>query len=300
MKLNRIDTSAWNHHDHDWVTEREASWQHIESMLGMYKNTKLKKQMQPIKDYYLKGKTPDWKEYNNWDNSQRHLDLFLFLWLHPTWDKSVLLQLFQDYVTSELIHPRDIIVGFYVFVDSQMILPTLPYESMEQMECPYLEGRGPLLFEVMFSDLEFVKECIVNRLERPEFWGRPEYHFPTGSGFRRLNEMGEWLLLENLLPVQKEWLLQHEDTLDWWYNGCSKEPGYFLKGGEGRQFIGLIELALYRIFHFDTIKEGDTCRTQFALNIRKMFDELEFIPDFKQIWLEVKTGKIIVDNAWEL
>jgi len=55
---------------------------------------------------------------------------------------------------------------------------------------------------------------------------------------------------------------------------------------------------LYGFYHFDTEKEGDTSRTHFIQNIREILDEREFVPEFKQMWLDTKAGLIEVKKPW--
>jgi hypothetical protein len=59
------------------------------------------------------------------------------------------------------------------------------------------------------------------------------------------------------------------------------------------------EKALYRIYHFDTAKEGNSCRTHFVQKLRKILDERQFIREFEMIWARVKSGEVQIENAFE-
>src|SRR5688572_11362615 len=101
MSLEKIDTSYWKTKDAEWVAQREAQWPAIERMVGAERR---KSEINVIKDYFMRGKMPNWKKYKEWNGDCRHVDLKVFLWLHPSDDHEVLKSLYKTYMESALIH----------------------------------------------------------------------------------------------------------------------------------------------------------------------------------------------------
>jgi len=73
----------------------------------------------------------------------------------------------------------------------------------------------------------------------------------------------------------------------------------FLKDIKPQAGLESYQKGLYRIHHFNTEEEGDTCRTHLVYKIRKVLDEHDFIPEFKQIWEDVKLDKVNVKKPWK-
>jgi hypothetical protein len=294
MSLKKIDTSYWKTDDPEWVSKREAYWPAIERMLFSVKSKK-KKALNPIRDYYLRGKMPNWKTLKEWEDSSRHLDIFLFLWLHPSWDEQVLTELRDAYISSDLVIYEDVSYGFGIFLDSQIQAPTWHYWSMSKIHNPYLDGHGELLFRVLMGDREITEYEIQGH---PTYGEKKVFEIPHGS-LSTIDTMGVWLCLQRLLPVNEQFLLQYDEPLEWWYESV-KDVDYFNLNDFNRKQKPHFPRSLYRIYHFDIEKEGDTCRTRFVNKIRNMLDEREFFPEFKQMWLDVKAGKIEVQDPWEI
>ena len=100
--------------------------------------------------------------------------------------------------------------------------------------------------------------------------------------------------------MNNEFLLQYDQPLDDWYKSCEQNEDYFIKDAQTENARKSVINALYVIHHFDTDKEGDTCRSQFCFKIRKILDERLFIAEVKQMWVDIKSGDIVVDGAWSL
>jgi len=304
MTLQKIDTSYWKKSDPKWVKAREAYWPKVEFMLLAYKTKK--KGLNPIKDYYLRGKMPNWKSFKDWGDIDRHLDIFLFLWLHPSWDEAVLTELRNLYINSDLIVYRDVAKGISNFLDSQAVIASNPhYRSMKRVGFPYIEGHGELLFKVLFGDptaTEIDLECQAHYKIRKPYSspGRPKYkpYFLPVLGYSMLCLMGRWLCTKKMLPIHEDFLFQYDQPLEWWYKGLATQKDFF-KDDYNQRSIWSYQEALYCIHHFNTDEEGDTCRTQFVEKIRKILDEREVAPEIEEIWAGVKSGKIVVENAWE-
>lgn len=293
MSLDGIDTSYWKTGDKPCAADRKASWPKIAYMLSSYKE---KKALTIIKQYYLAGKMPNWKKLKGWGDSSGHLDIFVFLWLHPSWDKDVLKSLHKTYLTSDLIIGRDVLEGYRNLLNSQITAAACPYTSVKEINFPYIEGHGELLFDIFYGDLQQVESGIAANAALSS--GQPLI-LPTGGGLFNAITIVHWLKLEAMLPFHNEFLLQYDAVLELWYKGCSSDPDFFKKPRINKLRAPVLEEALYHIYHFDTEKEGDTCRTRFVYKIREMFDEREFIPAFKKMWENVKSGKIVIEKPWQ-
>lgn len=292
INLNKINTSYWSLDDAEWVAQREAKWPAIELMVKGFKSKK--KSLNPIKDYYLRGKMPNWKGLMYWDDTSRHLDLFMMLWLHPSWDKAVLSELRDAYMASDLVTLDDIKVGFGKFLYSQIQVAASPYRHMQQVRFPYVEGKGELLFDVMMGDRGITEY----ELASPTLLGKKQVYTMPREHLDAITTMGAWLTIENLLPVNEGFLFQYDGPLEWWYECCETNDDYF-ENDTHKKYKPYFEKALWRIHNFDTEKECDTCRTRFVHKIRKILDEREFIPEFKQMWLDVKAGRVEVKDPWK-
>ncbi|MBK8973483.1 MAG: hypothetical protein IPM37_19840 [Hahellaceae bacterium] len=292
MTLKKIDTSFWKLDDAEWVQAREAYWPTLEVMLKAYKPKK--KNISPIKDYYLRGKMPNWNGYKDWEDSSRHLDLFMFLWLHPSWDEGVLTELRDRYITSDLIVFEDVQKGFGEFLDSQIDIAAAPYRHMSQVIFPYIQGKGELLFKVMMGNPEITQYEIQGH---PTIGKKGMFELPK-EDLTVLCTMGSWLCIANMLPIHNDFLFQYDQPLEWWYQSVHAVD-VFAQNERHQKIKPQIEKALWRIHHFDTEKEGDTCRTRFVTKMRKILDERPFIKDIKTMWEKVKAGEVQVEDPWE-
>ena len=290
--LKKIDTSYWKTGDSCWVAEREANWLHVEAML---RDCKTRRGINIIKAYFLKGKMPNWDALREWDDDLRHVDLFIFLWLHPSWDKSLLQNLRDSYISSRLILPIDLQTGFDGFLDSQIVVAASPYRSMEQIGYPYIEGRGETLFDVMFGrPIQTVYDLNTPTVSRTKLCYSPQL-----PSFGHLATMGTWLCLNDLLPFQQDFLYQYDRPLEWWYESV-KEVDYFNLNEQNKEQIPYFQKALYRIQHFDCEREGDTCRSRFSLKMREILGKRPFFAELENMWKQVQSGEIRIENAFDL
>lgn len=293
MTLDRIDQSYWLVKDKDWMAEREAQWPRVEFMLSSYQLKK--KAIKPIQDYFLRGKMPPWNTFLDWPDHDGHLNVFLFLWLHPSWDKCTLQELFRQYMSAESILPRDIVRGYRQFMGSQTVYTTGNYRNMEKLAAPYLEGHTELLYEILYGDMAFVEESIKRLLKHSHQYSGSDWDVSVNEGFGQISFMADWLSLKEIrLPIQADFLLQYTMPLEHWYMSCSKDETFFKEGSRGYMFLEVVTETLVHIHQFDIDEEGDTPRTRFVQKIRKILDEREFISEFKQMWLAVKAGNIAI------
>ncbi len=233
---------------------------------------------------------PDFKSLQDWYNHDRHLDLFCFLWLHPEIDESLLKSLRNEYVTSPLVLKEDVMVGIRLFVEYATLFPAGGYSEEKTLTMLSTHGNNELYFRVIFGDLD-----VPNIPEdNSQSWSISKKR----AKLENLIAMTFWLCNEKVIPYNEECLYPSELYLDYWY-WCFPTNEDLFNNPKSKKSIPVVELALFRIHHFDTEKEGDTCRTRFVKKIRKILDERDFISVFKQMWLDVKEGKIEIENPWK-
>jgi hypothetical protein len=287
MNFPQIDTSYWLTEDPEWVAARKEHWLKIEPML-LGQGQKSKKAITIIKRYFLQGAMPGFEKLKSWKSYERHLDIFCFIWLHPSWDEALLTQLRDAYVSSSLIVENDIIFGLGTFLDSGKIMASQNYTLAEMKDLMHTDGHNELLYEVLMGDLAIA--------HIPEF--HEQICDKPKERITSIFTMTKWLCDEAANSMMEDCLYQYQQVLEWWYLHCPVEEEFFEKF-KYKKKIPVCKKALYRIHHFDIEKEGDTCRTHFVTKMRKMLNERDFIPAFKQMWLDVKAGKIEVENPWE-
>lgn len=285
-----IDTQYWQLDNKDWVKARKQEWLTIEPMLLGTAN-KSKKAVTIIKRYFLKGVMPDFRQLRSWDNYERHLDLFTFLWLHPSWDEATLTSLRHTYVHSTLISKDDVSAGFSLLFRSSDSISHIDWQGGDEDPSFIVSSGGynELLFKIIMGDLTI------------EHW--PEYRKSRRPKTKPVTDILSLLCISNCLcdkyktTISSDYLYQYEQPLEWWYLSSLKDLGFYR---EERLDVNLkyLSLALYRIYHFD-LEEGDTPRTRFAIKIQKILNERKFDPSIEQLWLDVKAGKVVHKNAWD-
>jgi hypothetical protein len=294
LKFPNIDTTYWKTNDPTWMAERKAAWPRIE---GMLKGVKDGKGKTAIKHYFLKGKMPDWDKFADWDNTDRHVDIFMFLWLHPSWDEALLSRLREEYISSELIVYDDLRAGFGKFLSWGTVRACQDYSRNSEEEKRYIlhtDGHNELLFRVLMGDLNRTDYEIA----RPVTFGPKQiYHIPQ-CDFINIRAMGRWLCIKEMHAINNDMLFQYDLPLEWWYRGCTKNEDYFTTSTLKQRQKPSAEKALWRIHNFDTVKEGDTPRTRFVHKMRTILDERPFIKDVEDMWRRVKAGKVTVEDPW--
>lgn len=287
-----IDTQYWQLSDPAWVKQRQSQWLSIEPMLLGTMN-KSKKAITIIKRYFLKGIMPDFEKLKKWESDYRHLDLFSFLWLHPSWDEQVLTELRHAYVHYRLVLQDDVEIGFSEFISSATHRAEADYEPERGISnIAHSGGYNELLFKVLMGDLSIPYI--------PEYREKTRWRWQIArkkEGIQDLFYKTSWLCNKHRHQLAEDYLFQYDLPMQLWYEGSSKQQDFFTHKKFARK-IPYLDKALYRIHHFDDKKEGDTARSRFVKLARKILDEGDFVAEFKQRWLDVKAGKIIVDDAW--
>jgi len=297
MSLEKIDVSYWLTKDKIWMDERKAQWPAIEKVVGLNRK---KTEVNVIKQYFLRGKMPKWEKYRDWDDVFRHLDLNMFLWLHPSNDPKVLKSLYKSYMESDLIHERDVMLGYGLFLKHEFMMATSPYKSLEDYPFPFMMEKNIILFRIMFDDINYAKDAVFRLVGGQENFDKKAKHTFEFQGFHHFLRMWLWLLQDSKSPLCLHCLYQYDEALEWCLTTLTvNKENEFLDELKSPVNLQEYQKALYCIHHFDTDKEGDTCRTRFIHKIHKILDEREFIPEFKQMWLNVKAGKIEVKDPWK-
>lgn len=295
MNFPDIDTSYWKTKDPEWMAARKAAWPRIEKMLTAHKSGKGKT---AIKNYFLRGKLPDWDAFANWDNYERHVDLFILLWLHPSWAEELLTSLRNAYIVSDCIVHNDLAAGFGLLMNAGVTMASQDYTGDSEEELGFLidtQGHNELLFRVMMGNLEQTQYELV----RPTIMGLRQSAFEMPKGdIDDLFIMGKWLCVKNMHPLNNDMLFQYDLPLEWWYRGCPSNEKYFAKAVQRSAMRRATEKALWRIHHFDDASEGPGPRTTFVTKMRRMLDERPFISEIKEMWLSVKAGEIQLDDPW--
>lgn len=297
MSLEKIDTSYWKTKDKEWVEQRQAQWPAIERVVSLNRR---KADVNVIKQYFLRGKMPNWEKYKDWDDLYRHLDLDLFLWLHPSDDPEVLKNLYRIYMESDLIHERDVTRGYGELIGNEFLHATSSKKPIEEYPNPFRGGKNIILFRVLFEDVEYaknrVRSLIRGRQEDRDFMVNQIFEF---LGYHHFLRMRLWLLQDIKSPLCFNSLYQYDDVLEWCLTTLTpNKEKEFSEGFHTPEYLKSFQRALYCLHHFDTEKEGDTCRTSAIHKIRKILDERTFVQEFKQMWEDVKAGKIEVENPW--
>lgn len=285
-----IDTSYWKLDDKAWIAERKANWDVIEKYYsgGLEKS---KKGMNIIKRYYLKGEMPDFEALRSWsDETLRHLDLYSFLWLHPSKDKGVLTELRNQYVNSPLVLEYDIKIGLGILFESGELIPVYDAKNVDLATSFNSGGINLLMFQLIVGDISkdyYPEEReTIHKIEK--FRG----------GYDLFVMFSRWLCTKKLSILSEDCLYQYDDYLNHWLKCCEKDVRFF--EFRFKHYKDLLPLALHRINRFDVDKEGDTARGRFVHKIRKLLDEHEFHPTLKELWAEIKSDTNDVKGLWRL
>jgi len=292
MNLEKIDTSYWLVKDQAWMTERKGQWETIEPRLKNGMN-KAQRAISIIKRYFLKGAVPDFEALSDWKSDFRHLDLLCFIWLHPSKDKRVLKALRDAYIHSPLVDESDVWLGIGGFLRGGEIDASIEFKKGKKDTSGWRKytGENEMLFDILIGDLSVP----VYPENGGACWSIDKFRAP----FDILFPMGQMLCNQSLNYINEDCLFQYDNYLEYWYLSCPQDEDYFSLNKLNQHQYPYFEQALYRIHHFDTEKEGDTCRSRFVHKMRKMLDEREFISEFKQMWLDVKLDKVEVKNPWK-
>ena len=301
MDLDSIDTSAWKVKDKGWKSERAEKWLELEKVLS---ENRRKSELNVIKQYYLRGKMPNWEKYKNWDNlgRGRHVDLFLFLWLHPSSDLDCLTGLCRDYINCGCIHHNDL-NGFDAFLYSEFNCAVDPDSGSKLYKFDLADGKNIVVFRAWINNFEL-------------FSDRLDYMVESARGGRSAKGLAvlirckkyfsfinfkRWLLCDSEVKLTRSCLFRYHDVIEWVFTGLHSgaESGLLdsIKYNEG---LVSYQKALLCIFNYDASVEDGTGRARSVLQLRKLLDEYPYATEFKKIWEDVKSGRIEAGDAFSI
>ena len=200
--LENFDTSHWKTDDKSWMKEREKQWPEIEQMLYALEMTKKGRGI--VKRYFLKGSLPHWKKLHDWDRDStvRHLNLLLFLYLHPCQDETVLRSLRDQFMEHPQALPGDRLGGFTLLfsigqghassggtrlVSTSELEKELPLAVSQLPDAPapyahckivdiHTNGHNERLFNLMLPDLS--QDTVQLPVTRDTYVSRAPRYFP--------------------------------------------------------------------------------------------------------------------------
>lgn len=308
--LENFDTSYWQPKDPAWQAAREALWREVQPLLML--QHKSKKALGIIKRYFFKGTLPDWSKLVYWDNSERHLDLLLFLYLHPSRDPAVLAPLRDAYLQLPYLVPDDVRKGLltllqigllrsceggdchwgrnFVVEDAPDLLEHLPVVSDELVFIDlHLQGQMEQLFRLLYTDPQ---QLIIRS---PQGY---EARVPPHS-VDDLWQWSRWLTLK--LPLSRgaaEMVYQYDYPLEFWYAQCARDELSFRANIRNEGGVSMLLRALYRFYHFAEVQAADDPRAPFVRKVVQMLDERELVAPLRLLWNEVKAGEVEVEDPW--
>ena len=284
MSLDNFDTSHWLLNDKAWLAQRKEDWARIETYFKGPAH-KAKKAKTIIKRYFLKGELPDFKSLKDWQSDERHLDIFCFLWLHPSWDKDLLIQLRDEYSLYPDVLKEDVSEGVACFQGFSTIMASQNYDDQEIGDSDVLQtdGHNRLFFDIIISDVKF------NYLLEG---GRNDWSIPNSKeDFGYIVSITRWLKHEKLNNVNQDCLYQYENYLDYWAIKSEESKKYFENKTWHRR-KGVVSNALVRLVDFDTKKEGDSPRTRSVIKLREIMESYDFHPEVTEMWAAAKAGTL--------
>ena len=243
MSLKKIDTSYWKTKDKEWVEQRQAQWHAIERVVG---SERRKSEVNVIKDYFLRGKMPNWKKYKEWNGDCRHVDLKMFLWLHPSDDHDVLKDLYKTYMESDLIHELDVIKGYGSFVSHEFLSAASSKKTIEEYQFPFMGAKNIVLFRVMFEDVEYAKDRIRSLVGGQANYDKTAREIMEFLGFSHFLFIRRWLMQNETLPLCVNSLYQYGDVLEWCLTTLTpNNEKEFLDGLQTPEYLKAFQRALY-------------------------------------------------------
>lgn len=282
-----LDTQYWKTHDKAWMADRKARWTDIERQL---EDAKPSKGIAAIKQYYLKGKMPNWKAMAEHRAGGQHLDLFMLLWLHPSWDPEVLRAVREQFLNSKAIQLDDISRGIRFCVDDGIRARRSEQSWPHPLET---EGHSLLLFDLLIWELRDRTIPVANVL-RPG--ASPETYRVPPLEMSMVFEASRMLCTETPQAIQAGQLLHHDRPLQWWSESRASDSPTCMQDTIRRDQM---RKALWRIHHFDCERDGDTPRSRFVHKMRHILDEGRFVPELRELWLSIKSGRTTVIKGWE-
>ncbi len=275
----QVDPTHWPVKDKSWMRKREAQWNEAERSLC---REKTRKAQNIIKQYFLKGKLPDWRKLDDgWDihDKFRHLDLFSLLYCHPVQDYQVLKPLRDAYLQGKPFGRThaDVRASSETF---RLLAETDP------------ASNGGLLGKRKHFDREV---ALLTRLMCEQLAGETDretgayWLLSSGPGLFTLAAVEKWLQWDQLNEYGEKFLLQFPEAREVMYdNVCNVSDRRNRNATLGESNAALLEKVFYAMRDFVLDKEGDAVRSRVVNDLFDMFNERPWIPRFKEIWERVR------------
>ena len=284
--LDKFKNDAWHLDDRLWMESRKRKWADLEPVLRAYAKP-TKRGLTPVKNYFLTGRLPDWNKYRDWDNYDRHLDLFCFLWLHPSKDRSDIKKLFDMYMNSEGPLNEDIAVGYQLFLNFFDECAHNP--SNKTPHYLYVEDDDvQMLFDVMFLGQRKRLGKTVGNDDKVEY----EYR---SSSWGKMRCTLTWMSLSkyHFQEFRRLYWMRYDVVLEWWYQSFKNIKV------EDVRYTGKLDVVAKRTL--ENFFRGFICLNTKAMvsdlqielynKLFQIFDERELPEEVKQIWVETKRTK---------
>ena len=295
MNLEKIDTTFWNLKEPEWVRERNAQWMYLEKKLS---SGRRKSELNTIKQYFLKGKMPNWEKYRKWDGDERHVDLLNFLWLHPSDDVALLTELFLEYVHSDLIHYKDVAYAYGSFFMYELSGFRWENNTVSRYQYPFLGRKNIILFNILMSGIDYAESEIellnAGRINDYLAQLKARYREYVAFLYFRL-----WLLMPDNSPLSESALYQYDEVLDWVFLNIEDQSDEFIKSLEYKSNAESFYRALYCIFHYDSKFPECVGKVRAVNKLRQILSEKKFMAEFECMWEDVINDRVAVKNPWK-
>ena len=279
-----IDRSAWLLSDPAWVKARQAQWPLIEPVLSQHFGKK-PAFLKIVQRFFLSGEMPDWSKHV--PDRQSHLDLYTFLWLHPSHDAAVLAELREQYVASPLTSATDIAQGHDHLAKLHRFSPVGTKEEIAQRQAvlPLLKAG-----ELMFSTLHGEQALQEERRDRPGTW----FGFVRWEKWRAdlcdLYHFVQWLTAPRTASSPVPFLLE-PSVWRWWQRDLSEET-HRTRLALSLSWTQVLE-PLMTLAAFDAAAGSDAVRAEAATRVRNWLDTQPHDPDLSAAWMLIKRGEFV-------
>lgn len=279
-----IDKDYWRREDEDWLAIREAQWPAARQLLGFYKPDTA---MPVIEDFYPRGKLPSWRtltrRWREYDETERHLDLFTLLWLHPSNEIEVLRELRDAYWTDGFGRTGyDVKAGFHILTHLGIELAAINGEAViETKDDPPVERPVSLQFD---ADTEVLATVMFEKLRGTDFqFGDSAYRLLT-PGMNSIVRQTDWLAHDTLTAYGSKMMLQHPEALRFCQIVVRADQKALSRQIKRRKRLVLF-LRLCAGFQSDNPE--DAPRVEFVEAVKRGFDEGSWPDELTALWSEV-------------
>ncbi|WP_144394708.1 hypothetical protein [Pleionea sediminis] len=278
IDICQVDKVFWELDNKDCLSTRKKQWKSIEQFIYPFKNIEASR---ILKKYFLKGETPDWSAlYESWpvNDTDRHLDILSFLWLHPSSDKNVLSLLASSYISSELTRPQDIYFGMSQLLQAQIRGNEEVEDGFDSFASYDFFGKEETIFEVLFQPID-------------KFYFHKEYQSKTEQAKAHFKIMPfqpivDWMICDKEKCAKKLSLYESELAVKYLFYNMSN-PSYRLK--RDLKLSGKVYLDCFKTLISLRAKDIDEHRVKVRDNFIYAFEHFDYPEEIKAIWCSAKS-----------